>query len=530
MGNNQSVNAVSTVASPVTALAFLHHACASFVPSTAEFLTGFTTSAQTWMFNSPASGLGLVAELTPSTWQSRLKSLGALATEPVWRWVSAHFRQLAVADATGARDPLIIPDKVYIARRTRAVVSVQTVTFATNDAGTVRVRVNPAKFIHDDTTPVGALADVTVTADGVLTVDQLATALAAALTAVTGFAALYTAVAALGVVTITSLTAGYPLIIEVLPSSPGPTMTQVITTANVAGDYELDLDDIQTAAEFGVHLDPPTRRFYWLTDLQADDVVSLEGLAWVDDQGSDETPTRPYVFMPWSSTGGKSISIGANLVGNFDPLATDSLSQLAMEALANEGYSRGHITDHDRWEFEVGGLLGRTIGYLPGQVSFTSKVLYGANADARMTPRDYGDNASLANDRNFGWYDAEGPRGAHKYGATPSGSFIDRIWLADYATYLTELRLVEWMQLNNIIAFTDDYIEAARSVIADALAELPAVNAATINVTFYTRAQVLPNDIATRVYPYFASFADTNGIINRIGTLENPITNTLTDA
>jgi hypothetical protein len=229
-------------------------------------------------------------------------------------------------------------------------------------------------------------------------------------------------------------------------------------------------------------------------------------------------------------TGDSSIKIGANFVGNFDPSATNSISQLAMEALTNEGYSRGFITDHDRWEFTVGMILGRVIGYLPGQVSFTSKVLYGSVNDAISTPRDYGDNASLANDRNFCWYDAEGPRGAFKYGATPSGSFIDRIWLADYATYLCELRLTEWMQLNDIIAYSDDYIEAARSVVAGALAELPAVNAATINVTFYTRAQVTSNDIATRVYPYFASFADTNGIINRIGTLENPITNTLTDA
>jgi hypothetical protein len=530
MGNNQSVNAVSTVASPVTALAFLHHAMATFVPSTSDFLTGFTTSTATWMFESPASGLGLVAELTPSTWQSRLKSMGAVSTEPIWRWVNAHYKQLKVADATGARDPLVIPNKVYIGRRTRAVVSVQTVEFSTNTAGTVRVRVNPAKYIHDETTPAGALADVTITADGALTVTQLAQALDDALTAISGFAAQYTIVAALGVVTITSLDAGYPLIIEVTPSSPGPTMIQVITTANIAGNYELDLDDIQAAAEFGAHLDPPTRRFYWLTDIQADDVVSLEGLAWVDDQGSDETPTRPYVFCPWSMTGDSAIKIGANFVGNFDPSATDSISQLAMEALTNEGYSRGFITDHDRWEFTVGMILGRVIGYLPGQVSFTSKVLYGSVNDAISTPRDYGDNASLANERNFCWYDAEGPRGAFKYGATPSGSFIDRVWLADYATYLCELRLTEWMQLNDIIAYSDDYIEAARSVVAGALAELPAVNAATINVTFYTRAQVTSNDIATRVYPYFASFADTNGIINRIGTLENPITNTLTDA
>ena len=36
--------------------------------------------------------------------------------------------------------------------------------------------------------------------------------------------------------------------------------------------YEDDLDDIQTAAELGSQLDPPSRKFYWLTDLQGDGV------------------------------------------------------------------------------------------------------------------------------------------------------------------------------------------------------------------------------------------------------------------
>jgi len=86
------------------------------------------------------------------------------------------------------------------------------------------------------------------------------------------------------------------------------------------------------------------------------------------------------------------------------------------------------------------------------------------------------------------------------------------------------------MQLRDIVTYSDDDIAAARSVVADAIAELPAVNSATINVTFLTRAQVDPDDIANRVYSYFASFADTLGIINQIGTSENPITITLTDA
>ncbi len=530
MGNYQSANAQTTVASPTTALAFLHHACATFVPSTSGFLTGFEDSVQSWMSISPATNKGLVAELEPGNWQSRLRALGAEDDEPIWRWVGSHFKQLKVADSSGARESLTVPDKVYIARRTRAQPSLQTVTFATNAAGTVRVKINQAKYIHADETPAGSLADVTITADGVLTVTQLAAALDVALTAVTGFSALFTVVATVGAVAIESIDDGYPLTIDLIVSSGGPTMTLAVDTANVANDYKLDLDDIQDAAEYGALLDAPTRKFYWVTDIQFDDVVSLEGLAWVQDQRA-ETPPRPYAFMPQATSGAKVILNAANNPsGNFASAATGALSQLAAAALGGEGYKYGAVTDHDRWEFEVAGLLGRTIGYMPGQVSFTSKVLFGSTADARMSGRDFGDNETLAKERNFSWYSAEGPRGAHKYGATPNGSFIDRVWLEDYCTYLVQFRLIGWMQEVDIVTYSNDDIAAARAVVAAAIAEIPAVNAATINVTFLTRAQVDPDDIANRVYSYFASFADTLGIINQIGTAEDPITITLKDA
>jgi hypothetical protein len=80
---------------------------------------------------------------------------------------------------------------------------------------------------------------------------------------------------------ITGDVAGYPLVLFIRSSSPGPTMTQVITTANTPGDYALDLDDIQAAAEFGNLLDFPSRRFYWITDLQGDDEVNARRLSCV---------------------------------------------------------------------------------------------------------------------------------------------------------------------------------------------------------------------------------------------------------
>lgn len=527
MGNNPSVSANTTVEGTVTVKPFLHHMWVSFVPSTPEFLAGFQDSAQVWMFKSPTTMEGLVAELSPNNWMSRLKSLGALPDEPVWRALDSHFKQLLVADPQGNRDRLTLPDVVYVGRRTSAVISQQTFTFGTNTAGRVRVRVNPAKFIHAAASPPGALADITVVADGVLTATDLATDAVDQLNAIPGFAAVYTASSALGVVTVVSNTAGYPLIIEVMPSTPGPTMTQAITTANVAGAYRTDLDEMQEAFETGTHLDPPTRRAYHITDLQGDIVVDLEGEQWVEDQGdtSLHNPPRPYLFHAWTTVGDKSITLGGDLVGDFDPAATDSLSQQSVAANAGAGYTRGHVVSHDRWEFAVTGLLGRTIGYLPGEASFTDKVLYGSTANARMTPRDFGDDESLSDDRRFDWYGNEGPRGSMRYGYSPSAEvgFVDRKRLGDYATYLATLRLVAWKQINNITTYTTATIEAGSNVIKLALAELPAVDPATIQVTFLGREAVDPNDIAIRVYKDYSAFAVSLGVINKIGTLAEPI-------
>ena len=529
MGNNPSVSFKTEVVAPTSGLPYLHHALITFRPSTTDFLAGFVGNSQQWMFPSPATNEGLVAQLTPNNWQSRLKSMGALPTEPLWRALDAHFKQLAVADGTtGIRADFPLPDVVYVGRRTSAVVSAQTVEFSTNTAGTVRVRVNQAKFIHADASPAGSLADVTVVADGVLTVGDLATDLAAQLNAIAGFAAVYSAVAALGVVTITSLVAGYPLVVDVAPSTPGPTMVLTVTTANVANAYKGDLDEMQEAFETGDQLDPPVRRAYWITDLQGDDVVDNEGMDWVEDQAdtSINNPPRDYQFLAWSTTGARVIFFAGDRIGNFDPSATDSLAQVAVAANGNTGYTRGSVHSHDRWEFMVPALLGRVIGALPGATSFTDKVLFGSTANARMSPRDYGDNESLADldSRRFNWYGAEGPRGSARYGTSPSATvgFIDRKWLEDYSTYQATTDLIAWKQLREIVAYDTPTIEAAATIIAAALAKIPAINAATIRVTFLTRDQVDPANIADRVYTDFAAFAVSFDVINKIGTLADP--------
>ena len=535
MGNNPSVSIKTTVVAPAPGLNFLHRALLTCRPSSSPFLTGFEDSTQPWMLADIGTGKGLVAELGANNYASRLKSLGATTDDPAYIAVDNHFKQLAVALPNGVIPSIRRPDVVYLGRRTRAVNSEQTFTFGNaGAAGTsVRIRINPARFIFSDASPAGALADVTVDADGVLTPTQLATAAATALGLVPGFAAHFTATPALGVVTIASLVDGYPLIIEVTASTGGPTMSQAVTTANVAGNYALDLDDIQAAAEFNNTGDNVLgRKFFWITDLQGDDVVNDEGAQWVEDQADTAQfdPPRGYIFGQWSTTGAKRITFSGDFIGNFDPTATASASQTAQAANAGIGYTTSFVLDHDRWEHCVMALYGRCVGYLPGQVSFTDKVLYGSTSNARMTRRDYGDNDSLTDERAFNSYLAEGPFGACQWGYLSDGSFIDRKWIEWYVTYLCGLRLVEWKQRNNITAYTDDSISAGAGIIAGAMAEVPAVDTASIVVSFLPRSAVNPGDIAARVYKDYSAFAVSFGVINKIGTLNEPIQVTINDA
>ncbi len=535
MGNAPAVSVNAVVTTPVAVVPYLNHAMFTGVPEATAFADAWAASTQPWVFQSPASLQGLVLELGPDNWQSRLQSLGATDAEPIWTAVAAHFNPLGALDASGNRNPLRVrkPDVAYVGRRVRASQSENTITFSTNTAGRVRVKVNESRYLYSSATPAGALADVTVVADGVLTTTQLATAIAAALNAVPGFAAHFTATPALGVVTVESIAEGYPLIVSLMVSTPGPTMALADTTAHVAGDYEADLDDVQAAAEFGALIDPPRRRYYWVTDLQGVDAVNAEGMEWAEGQEDDLTPPRDYQFASWSTSGARLITVSGQFVGNFDPTSTESAAENAAAANGGFGWSRGSVHDHDRYEFLVPALLGRTIAYLPGEVSFTSKVLQGGVPAAQMSPRDFGDNETLtlADSRRFNWYSADGPGllGQAKWGYLSDGSFMDRKWLEDYVEYAVRTSLLAFMQERNIVTYTDDDIAAGKAVIERALASIPAVIADSIVVVSLGRDQVNPANIVARIYLDYSGSGDSTGVINRMGTPSDPIAITITD-
>lgn len=533
MGFFPSVNVKTEVIAPTTALPYLHHPLITCRPPTTESQAGFLAATGTWVFRSPVTLEPLVVELGPNNYQQRLKSMGFVSTDHAWRAVDAVFKPLSVADpVTGIRTPVRITDKVYLGRRTSAVVSSQTITFATNTAGRTTVRVNPSQFIFPDTDD--ALVEVTVVSDGVDPVGDLATDLAAQLNGNAAFAALYSATATLGAVEIESLVAGYPLIVDFAVTTPGPSVTLEVTTANVANAYRDDLFEMQAAlaeVESNALVTVAGRKVYFVTDLQFDDVVNAEGMAWVENQADTATynPPRDYQYLSQSSTGGKTITLGGDLVGNFDPNATDSAAQVAAAANGGTGWTRSGVHDHDRWEFMVCALLGRTVGFRPGEVSFNDKVLYGSTANARMTPRSYGTNDGLTATRKFNTYGDEGPRGAARWGYTANGSYVDRKWLEDYSTYLATQALINWKQRVNIVTYTDDDIESGAGILAGSLAPLQAIVTDSIEVTYLLRREVDPNNIAERVYLDYTVSATAKGVINMIGTLAQPISITISE-
>lgn len=537
MGNNNAVNNVTEYVVPTEEAPFLHHLLMTHVPPSANALAGFLAATGSHVFKNPATLANLVVELEPDNYQSRLKAMGYTANDSTWWAVDAYFKPLGAIDpTTGVRTAVKIPDKLYLGRRTRAAASQVTFNFVNNAAGDVIFLVDPGRYVFTDPDAYYSRAAIQVEADGVLTVGDLRDDAFAQFNAITAFSALYVAAAGGGAgnFTITSAIVGQPLVTDFMVTTPGPSMTHTVTTANVAGNYKLDLDDIQVAlaeVEKNALIERPGRKAYWITDLQGDDVVNAEGMEWVQEQADTGTynPPRPYIFRAWSTTGSKIIFRGADRIGNFDPANTASASREASTANGGTGWTRAGVHDHPRYQFEVPALLGRVIGHLPGEADFTSKELYGQTAFARMSPVDQGDNESMTDEFAFDWYSNEGPNGSHKWGYLANGSYCDRQWTEDYCTWQVARDLAIWRILRNIVQYTDDDIEAAVSVIAAAIAKIPAIIADTIKVTWKRRKDVNPSNITGRKYVDFTWTATAAGVINKLGTLSEPIKGTVSE-
>ena len=519
MSYDPSVVIESSVAVVLTDLPYLNVMCLTFAPSTSAFKAGFEAGAS---FVDPTTNLGLGEELTVRNFESRLRAFGATPTEPVWQAVKGHFNPRATADAQGFRDRIKLPPRIFIAARTRAANSETTLDFTTNTTGFITITVNPSRNLFAD----GYLAQVVVEADGVKTAADLRDEAVAGLVAIPEFAALYLAAPGGGDdMTITDLApdGGYPLVVKVEVTTGGPIITNTVTTANTPGDYALDLDDVKRVLE--LQDDPitgkPERRMFFISDLQGDKTVNAEGYEWAQDEREEQVP-RDYEFHGFSLD-----------PLNFDPLsAGTSEAEIAAAANGGTGWNYGSVCDHDLYEFPVPVLLGRTIGYLPGEISFTSKVLDGSVSEAKITPRDKADNASLAADRRFNYNSPDGPKGRWVWGYLSDGSFVDRDWLASYAKYVGEQAKLQFMALRNIVAFTNADIEAGASALRDGLLTIPALAQFPdlLTVTYKTRQELDSNSIAVREYVDYTVTAASGGVINRFGTIANPISVTISES
>jgi len=518
MSFDPSVVFNSVLTSQVSTRPYLNAAMETFTPSTAGFLSGFIAGAE----YRDAGDEGIASKLTVSNWEGRLRAWGADESEPIWQVVSAYFNPRG-SDVGNGPVPANItrPPHLIIGRRTRAVPSEVTVVLtAAGAAGTsITCQVNRAPFIYT----AGELATFTVDQDGLKTTTNLRDEMVAGLNAITAFAALYLA-APVGpaTMTITSIADGFPILVLTTATTGGPSFTQTITTANTPGDYALDLDDLRLYVEDSD--DPvtgvPGRQFFWISDSQGDDTVNEEGAQWVEDAG-EETLPRLYVFY----------GLCLNSAENFDPAATTSPSQNWQAAVGGVGYSRAGLFSHDLMEWTVPSHLGRVIGYLPGECYFSSRELFGSGKYAKITPRNQGDNASLAEDRRFNYYSAEGPRGSVLWDWISSGKRLDQRWVEAYASYQVNTDVTLWKIQKQDVVYDDDTISAAASVIKGALLKIPGIARLSnlISVTYVRRAAVDPNNIAQRTYVDFTITCAYVGSIDRFGTLSEQVTITISE-
>lgn len=510
MSLDPSVVAQAQLTASIASLPYLNAAMATFTPSTAPFLAGFIAGAE----YIDAGGEGIASKFTIRNWESRLRAWGADESEPIWQVCSAYFNQRGAISGGGSA--IQKPPWLIVGRRTRAVPSQITIVFtAVGAAGTsITCTVDRARFIYDD----GWLAQFTVDQDGLKTLTNLRDEMLAGLNAIAGFSAVYLA-AAVGpaTMTITSLADGFPLLVDTLSTTGGPSFTQTVTTANTPGDYALDLDDLRLYVEDSN--DPvegvPGRKYFWIGDTQIDGVVDTEGAQWVEDAG-EETLPRLYIY--------RGMTFDQDV---WDPAATTSIAQDWQIAAGGTGFSRASLGAHPYMEWYTWALLGRVIGFLPGESYFVSRELYGSTKYAKISPVDEGENASLAADRAFDYYSAEGAYGSSLWGYLSNSSFMDRRWVEAYAQWQVSTDLTAWKIARDDMAYDDFTIQAAVSVIKAALLKIPGIAKFPdlVSVTAKPRAQVDSNNIALRIYSGadFTINCAYAGPINRFGTIGDPV-------
>lgn len=460
---------------------------------------------------------GIALPFTRANYIGLLDAFAAPGDEPVRAQLGAFWRPRGAKNDNGNRPIVRIGDEVWTGRRTRSAVTEYLLTIGGGDpppAGTITITICPKGTGDGEQRQLTFVAQELVIADGILSLAAVRNAAVAQLNGNADFAAIAVAApgGADGELTITTNTPGYPLVVSVASTVGGPTIVADKVSTHVAGNFELDFDDIRAAVEQN---GPAAKReFYWCTDGQYDDDVNEEAFAYMDTLDADPSEPEAYQYHGQS-----------NSPLNFDALsAGTSPAEIANAA----GYKRASVVNHPYCENLVAAEYGRCIAYTVGNINFHGRELNGDDADAIMTQVNYGANEPLATDRFFNYYGDEGVAGMFKWGytaesTTGSERFWDQKWLEDILEFEIRQSLTRLQQSNDIIPYTDEGIAQGEAAILAAATAIPALITDTISVTSVPRREVNPSNLVSRTYVDYTVRAEAAGAINRFGTKAIPI-------
>lgn len=508
-GNDPSVVVAAELGLLSDARLALQRLLITFVPSTPGFAAGFATLGDYGPVNARRAMV-----LTPTNYRSRLEAAGAASDEPIWRALDAFWNPRGALDISGSRtpDPVALTDYIVIGTRELADPTSWNLDVTSNAVGFITVTIDPQGSGDGTARILTERAQVVVESDGVKTIADLRDEIVAGLTAIAAFTSVATAApggpADLDVDTIAD---GYPLIVRVSVTSGGPTYALVNNTPYPALSWETDFDDVRQAVE----TDGLGARAFWhVHDLQGLDALNLAAANYMDTLAAATVPAQ-YIYWAWSYS-----------LENFDPLAVGSPAEVWRTA----AFTRASLWDHDLAENLVPALLGRALGYRPGEVVFSALELNGSVDAAIITKRAKGANEYLANEENrsFNFYSGDGPAGETKWGLLPAArqatpQWIDNTWLTDWLKFVCERDLATWKRSKSIVTYTDDEIVAGGEVLRDSAAAVPAILADTVAVSFLTRAMVSPADRQARRYNYWVVDAEGAGAMVRLGQTTFPI-------
>lgn len=360
-----------------------------------------------------------------------------------------------------------VPEWCVWVRRSTPVAQVWTFTVGGNTAGTYKLLVDGAEIASitaNGVDPAADLRDDLVTAFNAGTSPQTAAAGGGA----TG--------------TVTADEAGVSF--QLTASSPGGVLTVSQTTPNTGIEQDL------TAAT-GADGDSS---FYAITDASLSDGVNLNAAKFV------QTASRRLLYFGQSNS--------ADIIAN---VSTDAFSK--MKTL---GYGRSSGWYHPRdTEYLAAAILGRCLAQPVGQINWAHRQLATIAAEPYVLQAGV---AAILEGKNVNRYDAI-ELGSTLYGTMADGLFIDQAILRDVLESGLKSRMLQLLQSEDFIEYTEAGARFVGSVILGYARELErqgALQAGSSAVSTGSYDDIPDADKKVRNWPLFKLNTKARGPFNRI--------------